>query len=66
MTPRTVARQAPLSMGFARQEYLSVLPFPSPEDHPGLGIKPETPALAGGFITNLATREALNDYHFVV
>ena len=31
-TPRTVARQAPLSMGFSRQEYWSGLPFPSPED----------------------------------
>ena len=29
-TPRTVAHQAPLSMGFSRQEYWSVLPFPSP------------------------------------
>ena len=30
VTPRSVARQAPLSMGFSRQEYCSVLPFPSP------------------------------------
>ena len=29
-TPWTVARQAPLSMGFSRQEYWSGLPFPSP------------------------------------
>ena len=34
MTPWTVARQAPLSMGFSRQEYWSGLPFPSPEDLP--------------------------------
>ena len=33
-TPWTVARQAPLSMGFSRQEYFSGLPFPSPGDHP--------------------------------
>ena len=50
----TVARQAPLSMGFPRQEYWSGLPFPPPGDllHPG--IKPESPAstaLTGGFFT---------------
>ena len=43
--PWTVARQAPLSMGFSRQEYWSGLPFPSPEDLPDLGIKSVTPAL---------------------
>ena len=31
-TPRTVPRQAPLSMGFSRQEYWSGLPFPTPGD----------------------------------
>ena len=44
-TPRTVASQAPLSMGFSRQEYWSGLPFPSPEDLPDPGIKPRSPAL---------------------
>ena len=39
----TVAGQAPLSMGFPRQEYWSGLPFPSPGDLPNLGIKPESP-----------------------
>jgi len=39
-TPGTVARQAPLSMGFCRQEYWSGLPFPPPGDLPDLGIKP--------------------------
>ena len=34
VTPRTVARQAPLSMGFPRQEYWSELPFPTPGDLP--------------------------------
>ena len=34
VTPRTVARQAPLSMGFPRQEYWSGLPFPPPGDLP--------------------------------
>ena len=40
-----VARQAPLSMGFPRQEYCNGLPFPSPGDLPHPGIKPESPAL---------------------
>ena len=47
--PWTVARQAPPSMGFPRQEYWSGLPFPSPGDLPGPGIEPMAPALAGGF-----------------
>ena len=39
-------------MGFPKQEYWSGLPFPSPGDLPELGIKPTSPALAGGcFIT---------------
>ena len=44
-TPWTVAHQAPLSMGFSRQEYWSGLPFPSPGDLPDPGIKPGSPAL---------------------
>ena len=39
-TPWTVSRQAPLSMGFSRQEYWSVLPRPPPGDLPDPGIKP--------------------------
>ena len=50
-TPGTVARQAPLSMGFSRQEYWSGLPFPSPGDLSDPGIEPASPALAGGFFT---------------
>ena len=46
-----VAFQAPLSMGFSRQEYWSGLPFPSPGDLPNPGIKPETLASAGKFFT---------------
>ena len=41
--PWTVARQAPLSMGFSRQEYWNGLPFPSPEDLPNPGIEPGSP-----------------------
>ena len=44
VTPWTVAHQAPLSMGFSRQEYWSGLPFPSPGDLPDPGIEPESPA----------------------
>ena len=45
MNPRTVARQAPLSMGFSRQEYWSGLLFPSPEYLPDPGIEPWSPTL---------------------
>ena len=50
-TPWTVAHQAPLSMGFVRQEYWSGLPILSPGDLPNPGIEPTSPALAGGFFT---------------
>ena len=50
-TAWTVARHAPLPMGFFRQEYLSSLPFPSPGDLPDPGIKFTFPALAGRFFT---------------
>ena len=44
-TPWTVACQAPLSMGFSRQEYWSGLPFPPPGDLPNPGTEPRFPAL---------------------
>ena len=44
-TPWTVAHQAPLSMGFSRQDYCSGLPFPSLEDLPNPGIEFRCPAL---------------------
>ena len=43
VTPWTVAHQAPLSMGFSRQEYWNGLPFPLPEDLPNLGVEPTSP-----------------------
>ena len=49
-TQWTVARQAPLSMGFSRQEYWSALPFPLPGDLPDPGIEPgslTSPSSAG-------------------
>ena len=52
----TVARQAPLSVGFSRQEDWSGLPFPTPEDLPDSGIQPASlipPALAGRFFTTV-------------
>ena len=59
--PWTVARQAPLSMGFSRQDYWSGLLCPPPGDLPHPGIKPTSfmpPALAGGFFTTSAPWEA--------
>ena len=49
--PWTAALQAPLSMGFSRQEYWSRLPFPSPNDLPDPGTEPVSLASAGGFFT---------------
>ena len=61
VTPRVVARQAPLSMGFSRQECWSGLPCPPPADPPNPGIKPASPVapkLAGVFLTVGAPWEA--------
>ena len=52
--------QAPLSLGFSRQEYWSVLPFLPPGDLPYPGMEPaslESPALAGGFSTTAPPRK---------
>ena len=51
-TPWTVAGQAPLSMGFSRQEYWSGLPFPSPGDLPDPGIEPGSPTLQAHSLTS--------------
>ena len=53
--------QAPLSVGFSKQEYWSGLPFLPPRDLPDPGVEPASlmsPALAGGFFTAGATWEA--------
>ena len=62
MTPWTVAHQAPLSMGFSRQEYWSELPFPLPGDLSDSGIELASllsPELAGRFFITGTTWEAL-------
>ena len=56
----TIAHQAPLSMGFSRQEYWGGLPFPTPGYLLDPGIEPmflESPTLTGGFLHNSATWE---------
>ena len=45
VTPWTIARQAPLSLGFSRQEYWSGVPFPSPGDLPDPGMESTSPAV---------------------
>ena len=51
--PWTVAHQAPLSMGFSKQEYWIGLTFPPPGDLPDPGIEPTSPPFAGGFFTTV-------------
>ena len=48
--PWTVARQAPLFMGFSRQDYWNAEPFPSPGDPPDPGIKVQSPASPADFL----------------
>ena len=50
-------------MGFPRQEYLSGLPFPSPEDFPDPRIEPTSPALADGFFTSELSRVEMLNKH---
>ena len=54
-----VARQAPLSMGFSKQEYWSGLQFPSPGDLSNPGIEPRSLVSASRFFTTSATWETL-------
>ena len=50
-SPWTVVHQAPLTMGFPRQEYRSGLPYPSPGDLSDPGTEPMSPALSGRVFT---------------
>ena len=61
LQPHPLACQASLSMGFSRQEYWSGLPFPPLADLPNPGIKPTSPALAGGFFTIEPLEKPLNN-----
>ena len=66
MTLWTIARQAPLSMGFFRHEYWSGLPCPPPGNLPDPGIEPRSlmsPALSDRFFTTSATGEAPKTIH---
>ena len=63
-TPWTIACQAPLSMGFSRQEYWRELPFPLPGDLPHPGIEPVSSALTGSFFTNVPPGKP-NEYMYL-
>ena len=60
--PTDCTRQAPLCMGFPRQEYWSELPFPPPGDLPSARIEPAPPALASGFFTT-ESADNLQEYN---
>ena len=66
MTPWTVARQAPLSMGFPSQEYWSGLPFLFPGDFPNTEIEPTSPVSpalqVGGFFTIVPTGKPMSQW----
>ena len=63
--PCTVARQAPLTMEFLRQEYWSGLPFPTPGDLPDLGIKPACPVSPALQANSLPTEPSRKNYFMV-
>ena len=66
-TPWVVARQAPLSMGFPRQEYWNRSPFPPPGDllDPGIELASfASPALAGRFFTTEPPGQPLDNCHY--
>ena len=61
--PWTVACQAPLSMGFSREEHWSGLPLSSPGDLPDPGIEPRSPALqADSLLTELCGKPQILQY----
>ena len=55
VTPRTLARQAPLSMRCSRQEHWGGLPFPPPGGPPDPRIERASPVLAGGLFTTITS-----------
>ena len=62
VNPWTIACQAPLSMGFPRQEFCSGLPFLSAEHLPDPGIKPMSTTLTGGFFSTEPTGNSCFSY----
>ena len=67
VAPWAIAHQAPLSMGFTRQEHWSGLPLHTPGDLPDPGIEPmylASPAVARGFFTPSATWKIV--FHLVL
>ena len=62
-TPQTATRRAPLSMGCPGQEYWSGLSLPLPGNLPDPGIKPASPALAGGFFSTRCTWQETVELH---
>ena len=63
MTLWTVAREAPLAMGFSRQEYQSGLPCPSPGDLSDPGTEPVYPTLVDRFLTTEQVPIIILTYH---
>ena len=59
MTPWAIVRQAPLTMEFSQEEYLSGLSFPSPGDLPNPEIDPMPPALSREFFTTEPSRKPI-------
>ena len=57
VTPWTVARQAPLTLGFSRQEYWSGLPCPPPGDLPNPGFEPRSPELQADSLSSEPSRK---------
>ena len=62
VTPWTVANQAPLSMGFPRQEYWSGLPFPPPGDLPDPGTEPVSPTFQADSLPSEPRGKPINTY----
>ena len=63
-TSWTVACQAPLSMGFSRQEYWSGLPFPPPGDLPEPGIEPGSPVVQADSLPTESPGKTLKKFSF--
>ena len=62
--PWTIAHQAPLFMGFSRQEYWSGLPFPSPGDLLNPGIKPGSPTVQADFLPSVSPGKPRKDISY--